>query len=450
MAANSPHLRKQSKNIIYRVYNYLKELVHSKPNATIKEVFSTTQEITAAMCAVSVRTVQNICREANENLKTQGELSFESPRKKIPHKSWVTDLDDFNKDIVRRSIQEFYDRGEYPTCSKIRDILKEKINFTGGVYSTWKVVRQIGFRFRKCNDGRKFLMERSDIVLARVKFLRKMHEIRLNNSRPIIYLDETWVNQNHSRKYIWQNSLSSGGLKVPVGKGSRLIICHAGCYELGFIKDCALIFQSKHTGDFHQEMNSQVFREWFINLLRSLEEGSVIVMDNASYHSALKEKIPVTNTKKAEIVSWLEEKKIPHNPSHTIPELLSVVNKHREKYRRYELDDIASEMGHEVIRLPPYHCQYNPIELIWAQVKGEVATKNNTFKINDVKKLLEDAINSVTIDDWRKCVRHAENLQEEDFHKEGLRDDHLQRIVVNLREDESDETTTDPSDDEDL
>ncbi|KAL4119462.1 hypothetical protein QTP88_012269 [Uroleucon formosanum] len=32
-------------------------------------------------------------------------------------------------------------------------------------------------------------------------------------------------------------------------------------------------------------------------------------------------------------------------------------------------------MGHEMVRLPPYHCQYNPIELIWAQVKSEVAKK---------------------------------------------------------------------------
>jgi len=49
-------------------------------------------------------------------------------------------------------------------------------------------------------------------------------------------------------------------------------------------------------------------------------------------------------------------------------------------------------MGHEVIRLPPYHCQYNPIELIWAQVKGEVVTKNSTFKIADVEKLMHEAI----------------------------------------------------------
>lgn len=32
----------------------------------------------------------------------------------------------------------------------------------------------------------------------------------------------------------------------------------------------------------------------------------------------------------------------------------------------YAIDQLAYERRHEVIRLPPYHCQYNPIELIWA------------------------------------------------------------------------------------
>ena len=49
------------------------------------------------------------------------------------------------------------------------------------------------------------------------------------------------------------------------------------------------------------------------------------------------------------------------------------------KAKIYELDAIALEKGHNVIHLPAYYCQYNPIELIWAQVKGYVAT----FKIAD-------------------------------------------------------------------
>ena len=36
------------------------------------------------------------------------------------------------------------------------------------------------------------------------------------------------------------------------------------------------------------------------------------------------------------------------------------------------IDNIAKKYGHEVIRLPPYHCDLNAIELIWADEKNYV------------------------------------------------------------------------------
>jgi transposase len=68
--------------------------------------------------------------------------------------------------------------------------------------------------------------------------------------------------------------------------------------------------------------------------------------------------------------------------------LLQKVNQFRTQEKRYELDEIAVERGHQIIRLPPYHCQYSPIELIWAKVKGEVADQNSTFWLADVERLM--------------------------------------------------------------
>ena len=56
------------------------------------------------------------------------------------------------------------------------------------------------------------------------------------------------------------------------------------------------------------------------------------------------------------------------------------------------IDKIAREHGHEIVRLPPYHCQYNPIEMIWSQLKGLVGKKNKTFTIADLKTLTRDAV----------------------------------------------------------
>ena len=61
----------------------------------------------------------------------------------------------------------------------------------------------------------------------------------------------------------------------------------------GFIKKAKLVFQAKNDGDYHNQINSAVFEEWFkYQLLPNIPPNCVIVMDNASYHSRQLEKIP--------------------------------------------------------------------------------------------------------------------------------------------------------------
>jgi len=71
--------------------------------------------------------------------------------------------------------------------------------------------------------------------------------------------------------------------------------------------------------------------------------------------------------------------------------------------------------------------------------------KNVSFKIADVEKLVNEALDGVTVDSWKKCVSHCEKLQDEDFIKEGLRDDILEPIIMTINPDED----SDDSEDED-
>lgn len=50
-------------------------------------------------------------------------------------------------------------------------------------------------------------------------------------------------------------------------------------------------------------------------------------------------------------------------------------------------------------------------------MKNEVASKNKTFKIVDVEKLTHEAIENVTLQNWKSCVEHAEKIQKEDAKK---------------------------------
>ena len=59
---------------------------------------------------------------------------------------------------------------------------------------------------------------------------------------------------------------------------------------------------------------------------------------------------------------------IPFDQALTKPELLMLV-KQANPQKTYRIDELARRHGVEVLRLPPYHPDLNPIELVWAHEK---------------------------------------------------------------------------------
>jgi hypothetical protein len=72
--------------------------------------------------------VQNVCNEAFSSLSDS--QVFASPRKACKRKH-VTDMNDFEKDVLCQTVCEFYDKGKYPTASKLRTVMEEKISTEG-------------------------------------------------------------------------------------------------------------------------------------------------------------------------------------------------------------------------------------------------------------------------------------------------------------------------------
>jgi transposase len=56
-------------------------------------------------------------------------------------------------------------------------------------------------------------------------------------------------------------------------------------------------------------------------------------------------------------------------------------------------------------------CELNPIELIWAQVKGFVANNNTTFRLKEVKELTYAAFEKITKDVWTKAEEHVVKIE---------------------------------------
>ena len=165
------------------------------------------------------------------------------------------------------------------------------------------ILKQIGFDYVKRNQG-SVIVDREDIIVWRRKHLRAVRAYR-REGRKLFYMGETWVNEGITTGKAWVDStvkskkqaFMSGlsvGLKNPSGKGRRLIVVHVG-NEDGFLEGGELIFESRKGGDYHDEMSGEVFQNWFEGILPKLPRNSVIIMDNASYHSVKAETVPNTS-----------------------------------------------------------------------------------------------------------------------------------------------------------
>lgn len=212
-----------------------------------------------------------------------------------------------------------------------------------------------------------------------------------------------------------------------------------GC-EDGFLENGLLLFPSNKTGDYHEEMNADLFENWFEKILPDLEHNSVVVLDNASYHSRKLEKIPNSSMKKCYVQEWLTKNNIRFDQNMLKVELLSLVKQHKPKYDQYVVDNLAKSKSKTVLRLPPYHCELNPIELIWAQVKGEVARNNTTFKLKDVQNLLHAAIQNVTKENWVKAIDHVRSIETKMWEVDEIQEN-LEEFIINV----GDSSTSDDS-----
>ena len=100
----------------------------------------------------------------------------------------------------------------------------------------------MGFRYRK-HENKRYIYEQPRIIQQRHDCLRRLRKNR-QEQRPVVYLDETWVNAHHGRDTLWVDKDGTAGWKRPRVKGGRLIVLHAGT-ENGWVGGAELVFHAK-------------------------------------------------------------------------------------------------------------------------------------------------------------------------------------------------------------
>lgn len=135
------------------------------------------------------------------------------------------------------------------------------------------------------------------------------------------------VNSSLNVPACWQSNEERGVLSH-IGKGPRLIIVHAGG-QAGFIDGALLIFKSKSkTGDYYSDMNFVNFSKWTREKLLPNLPRSVIVMDNAAYHSVQDEKKPTMTSTKAIMQTRLQRHNVEFETSLRKCDLLNLIKQH--------------------------------------------------------------------------------------------------------------------------
>ncbi|XP_063221962.1 uncharacterized protein LOC134530754 isoform X2 [Bacillus rossius redtenbacheri] len=197
-------------------------------------------QTTAFLLNISKSTVLKYYKKDIEEVSTPGKK-----RKKRPQEGKSLDtVDDFTVNAIRNAIYRMYAEGLNGTVDTIlKEIRERQIDYYGGRSSLHKLLKKMGFSWTTV-DGRKALIENENIVLQRIDFLRKYKEEKERGT----------VSKS------WQDKSLQSAKRRTVGDGQK-------------------------TADYHGEMNGETFLMWFEDMLVHLEEPSVIIMDNASYHS---------------------------------------------------------------------------------------------------------------------------------------------------------------------
>jgi len=376
-------------------------------------------EQTAMGLGIGQATVRRIMAEYNKNKqsvpdkasKTRGKPEYVIPQTLQP--------------VVRQYIRSRNIKGQHVSVELVRQyLMKQSPGYNFPTTTLWRTLSRWGFTYG-IGKRRSALKERDYVILARRRYLRQK---RLNRRpdgsliRPEVYLDETFINKNHSNQFTWYLEEDGPSVNKPSGKGERVIVINAITFD-GWVNDAQLVFQAKRkTGDYHGQMDYDNFSKWFKErLLPNVPDNSIIIMDNASYHNATEEnRFPKSNARKEKLRQWLDDNEIPWGEDMLKAELFTLCKLFKPK-PDYKIDRIAETAGHSILRTPQYHPEFQPIETCWGVLKNYMA-KHCDFTLEKFRKNLPIAFSQVTPRTCTELVKKTVAEEEKYWKEDGVLD----------------------------
>ena len=123
--------------------------------------------------------------------------------------------------------------------------------------------------------------------------------------------------------------------------------------------------------------------------------------------------------------------------------------RHRVDKTSKVIDNIVKKYGHEILRLPPYHCELNAIELIWADDKNYVARENKELTLNHVEEFFRKRRSEISSTICKNCVEHVKHAAESYWKTVRIVDAKLDKLQIVLDVNDNDKSEFSESDEKD-
>ena len=160
--SDSSTKRGQTREVVLNVYNFMKKETQlakgQVPEHYEKQAIASAEDSRKGT-KVSERTFRRILGEQKSS-KPKELLSVHQSRH-TKCRNVLTDVDDFDKCLIRRTICESYVQKKIlPTIPKLLSNLRDRVNFKGCRHSLWRFVMRLGFRWKTTKNNRMVLIEK--------------------------------------------------------------------------------------------------------------------------------------------------------------------------------------------------------------------------------------------------------------------------------------------------
>ncbi|RZF32598.1 hypothetical protein LSTR_LSTR011045 [Laodelphax striatellus] len=422
------------RDTVLKVFEYFRT---SNSDKSVDFAVSRTSEATG----ISKRSVYRLRTEQKKG-------SVKTPRKtkirNVYKNCRTVKYDGFTISAIRKTVHSFLKRNVPPTMKHVLVKTNEDPDLPNFKKTTlYRLLMDSGFAFEK-HSNKSLLIEKDSSIVCRHSYLRKIRECKKYNN-PIVYVGETWVNVGQKVQKEGENCMISTPNEVGVvpfrskesnDKGPHFVIVHAASEE-GFLKNAKLMYLAQTSKDYHP--SATMFEKWFKeHLLPNLQPNTAIVLDNTPYSSANND-IPNASSTKEDIKFWLLSKNVDFPDDSLKRELLHEVDQIKHLYSTSSVDEMAEYQGCRIIRLPPHHCELNPIEFAFNQVKEMLRMQN---KEEIMIPMIDQAFDALTAEHWRQFFNYVEKTEKSMWEVDYLQDEveHL-FSQLNTSSDEDEESS---------